>query len=152
MNELKNKTYKEVIKLPEAKKTISASTNNQIAANNINVNNTIPTTNLNTQTKTDRTVDSINPSLNLNTQNQNLLKKNTEVSSQMNTLPNKIHDSSMKLNEMSTSNNTSGIVEEIKQKNHQGSSNFKPKPGDGEIILESGEKRSCCKLNNCAIF
>jgi len=152
MNELKNKTYKEVIKIPEAKKSVSAPTNNKNVSNNVNVSNTLPTTNLNTQTKIDKTVDSINPSLNLNTENQNLLIKNTEVSSQLNTLPNKIHDSSLKLNEMSTSNNTSGIVKEKKTKIHQISSNFKPKPEDCEIILESGEKRSCCKLNNCAIF
>lgn len=31
-------------------------------------------------------------------------------------------------------------------------STFKPKSNESEIILESQEKRSCCKLKNCAIF
>jgi hypothetical protein len=56
-----------------------------------------------------------------------------------------------KLKESCDSSINSAIIED-KQANSAQSYNFKPKPIENEIIMESQEKRSCCKLNNCSIF
>ena len=128
-----------MIKLPESKKQPTPSLQNTVITSCIqNSNNNIPT-------RADTTVDS-----NVNSQNQtpsvNLNKKSTEI------LTLNRHGSSSKLNDMNFSKKNSAKFCDKKAKQSEKSSNFISKHNDGEIILESGEKRSCCKINNCSIF